>query len=180
MTAMPADWKRLASELVAENGIFRLRRDRVVHPATSFELDAYVLECSDWINVIPLTDDRRVVLVKQFRFGVEGFTLEIPGGMCEGDEPPIDAARRELGEETGYDARELVPLGWVHPNPAVQTNRCHSFLALGAYPAGDPRPDEDEAFEVSTVPLDRIPLLIRDGTITHSLVIAAFHLLSLR
>ena len=142
--------------------------------------DFWVVEAPDWINVVPLTGDGRVVLVRQYRFGIEGFTLELPGGMCEAGEPPLDAARRELREETGYDARELVPIGWVHPNPAVPTTRCHTFLATGAHPAGDPHPDEDEAFEVVTVPLDGIPALIRDGTITHSLVIAAFHLLSLR
>jgi 8-oxo-dGTP pyrophosphatase MutT (NUDIX family) len=130
--------------------------------------------------VVPLTDDRRVVMVRQYRFGIDGFTLEIPGGMCDGGEPPLEAALRELKEETGYEVRETVSLGWVHPNPAVQTNRCHTFLALGAHPAGPPQPDEDESFEVSAVPLDDIPGLIRDGTITHALVIAAFHLLSLR
>ncbi len=172
-------WRRLGSERLQRCTVFDLDRVRF-EPPDGPAKDYWVVEAPDWINIIPLTDDGRVVLVRQYRFGIEGFTLEIPGGMCEGAEPPLDAARRELREETGYDAREIVPLGWVHPNPAVQTNRCHSFLALGAHPAGDPRPDEDEAFEVSTVPLDRIPSLIRDGTITHSLVIAAFHLLSLR
>jgi len=172
-------WRRLGSERLQRCVVFDLDRVRFEPPEGPAK-DFWVVEAPDWINVIPLTDDGWVVLVKQYRFGIEGFTLEIPGGMCDGAEPPLDAARRELREETGYEARELVPLGWVHPNPAVQTNRCHTYLALGAHPAGDPSPDEDEAFEVSTVPLDGIPALIRDGTITHSLVIAAFHLLSLR
>ena len=172
-------WRRLGSERLQRCVVFDLDRVRFEPPEGPAK-DFWVVEAPDWINVIPLTDDGRVVLVKQYRFGIEGFTLEIPGGMCDGAEPPLDAARRELREETGYEARELVPLGWVHPNPAVQTNRCHTFLALGAHPAGPPQPDEDESFEVSAVPLDDIPGLIRDGTITHALVIAAFHLLSLR
>jgi 8-oxo-dGTP pyrophosphatase MutT (NUDIX family) len=172
-------WRRLGSERLQRCEVFDLDRVRF-DPPDGPARDFWVVEAPDWINVIPLTDDGRVVMIRQFRFGIEGFTLEIPGGMCDGGEPPIEAARRELREETGYAARELVPLGWVHPNPAVQTNRCHSYLALGAHPAGPPDPDADEAFEVSTVSLEEIPRMIRDGTVTHALVIAAFHLFSLR
>ena len=78
----------------------------------------------DWINVIPLTDDGQVVMVRQYRFGIEGFTLEIPGGMCDPGEPPLEAARREMREETGYAPSEMIELGWVHPNPPLQNNRC--------------------------------------------------------
>jgi len=115
-------WRRLGSERLQRCVVFDLDRVRFEPPEGPAK-DFWVVEAPDWINVIPLTDDGRVVLVKQYRFGIEGFTLEIPGGMCDGAEPPLDAARRELREETGYEARELVPLGWVHPNPAVQTNR---------------------------------------------------------
>jgi len=172
-------WRRLGSDRVQRCSVFDLDRVRF-EPPDGPARDFWVVEAPDWINVIPLTDDGRVVMVRQYRFGIEGFTLEIPGGMCDGTEPPLDAARRELREETGYEAREITPLGWVHPNPAVQTNRCHSYLAFGARPAGPLSPDDDEAFEVSTVLLEDVPRFIRDGTITHALVIAAFHLLSLR
>jgi 8-oxo-dGTP pyrophosphatase MutT (NUDIX family) len=172
-------WRRLGSERLQRCVVFDLDRVRFEPPEGPAK-DFWVVEAPDWINVIPLTDDGRVVLVRQYRFGIEGFTLEIPGGMCDPGESPADAALRELREETGYAAAEFVPLGWVHPNPAVQTNRCHSFLARGARLAGPPSPDEDEAFEVETVRLDDVPRLIRDGTITHAHVVAAFHLLSLR
>lgn len=174
-------WRRIKSERLHHCRVFDL--DRVhCEPAagTSPPRDYFVVDAPDWINVIPLTDDRRVVMVRQYRVGIDGFTLEIPGGMCDGEEPPVGAAWRELREETGYEAREMIPLGWVHPNPAIQNNRCHSFLARGASPAGAPRPEGDEEFEITTVPLNEIPALIRDGTITHSLVITAFHLLNNR
>ena len=171
-------WRRVASERLQRSPVFDLDRVRFEPGDGSPPREFWVVEAPDWINVVPLTDDRRVVLVRQYRFGVEGFTLEIPGGMCDVLEPPARAAARELREETGYEAREIVPLGWVHPNPAIQTNRCHSFLAIGARSTTEPEPDADEAFEVSTVPLDEIPRLIRDGTITHSLVVAAFYLLA--
>jgi len=90
----------------------------------------------------------------------------------------VEAARRELREETGYDSDDLVDLGWVHPNPAVQTNRCHTFLARNARLAGPPAPDDDEAFEIVTYPLTEVPELIRSGAITHALVVAAFYRMS--
>jgi ADP-ribose pyrophosphatase len=130
--------------------------------------------------VIPLTDDGRVVLVRQYRFGTEDFTLEIPGGMCDSDESPLRAAAREMREETGFEARQIVPLGFVHPNPAIQTNRCHSYLARGARRVQDPTPDPFEQIEVDSVPLAEIGRLVREGAITHALVVTAFHLLSLR
>jgi 8-oxo-dGTP pyrophosphatase MutT (NUDIX family) len=139
----------------------------------------YVIEAPDWINVVPLTLDRRVVFVRQFRYGTNDFTLEIPGGMCDPGEQPRASALRELREETGYATVDLVDLGWVHPNPAIQSNRCHTFLARDVVRVGDPAPDGDEAFEIVTAPLDEVPGLIRDGAITHSLVVAAFYRLGL-
>jgi ADP-ribose pyrophosphatase len=130
--------------------------------------------------VIPLTDDGRVVLVRQYRIGTGTFTLEVPGGMCDREEPPERTAAREMREETGFEAREIVPLGFVHPNPAIQTNRCHHYLALGARSVAEPTPDPFEQIEVDTVPLAQIPRLMREGAITHALVVTAFHLLSLR
>ena len=157
--------------------MFDLDRVSFLKPGGAGVRDFYVVSAPDWINVIPLTRDDRVVLIRQYRFGIEGFTLEIPGGMCDEDELPADAALRELREETGYQPGELVPLGWVHPNPAIQTNRCHSFLARGARRVGPPEPDPDESFDVVEVALDDIPGLIAGGKITHALVVTAFHLL---
>jgi 8-oxo-dGTP pyrophosphatase MutT (NUDIX family) len=173
-------WRRVGSRRLQDCGIFQLDRASFRPPDGSPARDFHVLAAPDWINVIPLTDDRRVVLIRQYRFGVEDFTLEIPGGMCDDGEAPADAARREMLEESGHDAREIVPLGWVHPNPAIQNNRCHSFLARGAFPAAGLRPDPDEAFEIVEAPLVEIPRLIAAGRITHALVVTAFQLLSVR
>ena len=90
------------------------------------------------------------------------------------------AVRRELREETGYAARSWKRIGVVHPNPAIQGNRCFTYLATGCRKVGDLMPDEGEDLAVELIPLRRIPDLIRKGRITHSLVIAAFHFLSLR
>jgi len=139
--------------------------------------DFYLIEAPDWINVIALTPDRDVLLLKQYRWGVEGFTVEIPGGMCDPGESPLESARRELREETGHEAAELVELGWVYPNPAVQSNRCYTYLARDVRRVGEPTPDPNEAFEQLQVPLADIPKMIATGEINHALVVAAFQLL---
>ena len=100
-------WRRIGSRRIARCGIFDLDQVRFQPPDEDPARPFYVIEAPDWINVIPLTADRRVLMVRQFRFGIEDFTLEIPGGMCDEGERPIDAARRELREETGHDTDEL-------------------------------------------------------------------------
>lgn len=173
-------WRRIESRRAQRCRVFDLDEVRFEPPDQRPAAWFYIIDAPPWINVIPLTDDDRVLLIRQYRFGTEEITLEIPGGMCDGDEPPVEAARRELREETGHDARELIELGWVHPNPAIQNNRCYTYLARGLSKVGSPEPDAHEAFELVTVPLARIPELITGGEITHALVIAAFHLLDQR
>jgi 8-oxo-dGTP pyrophosphatase MutT (NUDIX family) len=91
------------------------------------------------------------------------------------DLDPAAAAAREMREETGYEAERLVPLGVVHPNPAIQGNRCHTFLAENAFRVGDLRPDETEDIRVVLHPVREVPGLLREGRITHALVVAGLY-----
>ena len=117
-------------------------------------------------------------MVRQFRHGIEDFTLEIPGGMVDPeDADPRTAARREMQEESGYDSPDIIELGKVHPNPAIQGNYCHSFLARGVREGPKVELDTTEETEVVLVPLASIKDLIASGEITHALVIAAFSFL---
>jgi len=115
------------------------------------------------------------VLVQQYRHGLKAVTLEIPGGLVENGESPLQAAKKELRQETGYEAAEWIDLGSVHPNPAIQSNSCFSFVAKGAHSVGDLELDEREDIEVILKPLAQVPQLIREGSITHSLILAAFY-----
>lgn len=172
---VPKPWDIVSSERRDRLRIFGLRIDRAVSPRTGAAHDFYVLEADSWVNVIPITPQREVVLICQYRHGTREVTLEIPGGIVESTDSPQEAARRELSEETGYEAREFVGLGFVHPNPAFLDNRCYTFLAQDARPTSLQTLDEKEDIQVLLKPLAEIPKLIREGTITHSLVVAAFY-----
>jgi 8-oxo-dGTP pyrophosphatase MutT (NUDIX family) len=132
--------------------------------------DAYVIRCGDWCNTIAVTPDDRVVLVWQYRFGSDSMSLEIPGGGVDPGEDPAVAAARELREETGYVATSLEPLLVVDPNPAIQANRCHTFIARGAVRTASTAFDAMEEIETVLVPADRIADLLDGGQVRHSLV----------
>jgi ADP-ribose pyrophosphatase len=174
-------WQTVATERVYSTPIFDLHRRKSTHPKRG-ERDFYVLAAPAWVNIIPLTRAREVVLVRQYRHGVSAFTLEIPGGMMDPEDPsPAEAARREMREECGYDSDVIIPLGSVHPNPAIQPNFCHSFLARNVRKVTEPDPNigGSEETQVVVVRLAEIKQMIGTGKITHALVIAAFALFQL-
>ena len=174
----PLQWRVISREAAHDYRIFGTRWICAEHPITGEVRRFVVLDPTDWVNVIALTRDDRVVLVRQFRVGAEEVFVEIPGGMVDPGEAPRDAAARELLEETGYVAREWRALGVVRPNPAIQGNRLHTFLALDAEPAHAPTPDGGEVLAVETRSLDELTEMLATGAIDHALVTAAFtHLL---
>ncbi len=172
MTVKP--WNVVASEALLEARIFTLRRDRARSPTTGREAAFQVLEAPDWVNVIAITPDEDVLLIRQYRHGTREVTVEIPGGTVDPGEDPLHAAKRELAEETGFEADRWEPCGIVEPNPAFLTNRTYTFVAHDVRQTGPQRPDEHEEIAVERFPLRRIPELLRDGTIRHALVVCAF------
>ena len=168
-------WTIVSSHVDKSYRVFNLRHDRARSPRTDETHDFYILESPSWVNVIPVTETGEVILIRQYRFGIHDMTLEIPGGLMEPSDSPEEAARRELREETGYREGKLIPLGMVHPNPAIQNNVCHTFLASDVYREGELIQDEREDIEVVLRKLSEIPRLIREGTISHALVVAAFY-----
>ena len=177
----PAPWEVLSRKLLQKTVVFDLFVQRLKSPRNGVEDDFYYIDVVDWVNVIALTPAQEVVMVEQFRFGIHDVSLELPGGMLDGaDADPAKAVLRELQEETGYVVESLVPLGSVHPNPAIQTNRCHFFFAEDARLESGQNLDRLEDIAVRLVPLNEIPELIVDGAITHSLMTNAFLQLMLR
>ena len=131
------------------------------------------------MNIIPLTADQQVVMVRQYRHGSKQITLEIPGGLVDPGDTPEKAASRELLEETGYQAEAWEKIGVVSPNPAIFNNRCYTFVARSLKKVSDPTPDQTEDIDVVLIPISDIPQLVRKGVIDHALVIAAFYWYSL-
>lgn len=175
---MVENWEKLGSEYLGDFRIFRIRQDTSRSPRTGNVHRFFVLESPDWINVIPLTPEGNVVMIHQYRHGTEDVTLEVPGGMVDDeDADPSVAAARELREETGYEAEQIIHLGTVAPNPAFLNNRCHSYLAVNARRVTQKQLDGAEDIWYEEIPLKEIPGLIRAGKITHSLTITAFYFL---
>lgn len=155
--------------------VFSVRMDTSLSPRTGMEHDFYIIESRNWINVIPLTADHQVVMIRQYRHGSREVTLEIPGGLIDPGDTPEKAAARELLEETGYGAEEYVQIGVVNPNPALFNNRCYTFIARNAQKIRAPMPDQTEDIEVVLMPISDIQELISRGEVDHAMVIAAFY-----
>jgi ADP-ribose pyrophosphatase len=176
---MMKDWNYLYSKTVFRNRLVCVRQDKYHFLPNDIIKDFTVFELGDWVNIIPLTEDGHVVTIRQFRHGVRRETIEIPGGLIsEDDSSPMEAAVREMEEETGYHSIDVVHIGTVEPNPALQTNRCYSFLAKNVYSRSPQLLDPTEAIRVELIQKEDIYRMIRETKITHGLVIAAFaHLL---
>ncbi len=169
-------WESLEHKTLLETRIFDVRSTRFRHPVRLVERDFIVIDPPDWVNVIALTPDHRLVLVRQFRYGANAFSLEVPGGMIERGEEPALAGVRELQEETGYVGAPARLLGSVQPNPAIQSNRCHFLLVEQAVATMPIAWDHDEEIEICTLPVEEVFTLARAGGITHALVLNALFL----
>jgi ADP-ribose pyrophosphatase len=167
---------RVSERPLATTRILELRSVRYRSARRGTEGDYTVIAAPDWVNVIALTPAGHLVLVRQFRYGIDDLSLEIPGGVIEAGEDPLAAGQRELQEETGYAGGPVQLLGSVHPNPAIQSNRCHLVLVENAELRGATAWDHDEDLAVTTAPVDEVLGWARSGRITHSLVICGLFL----
>jgi ADP-ribose pyrophosphatase len=135
----------------------------------------YAIRPPDWVNVVAILEHDRVVLIEQWRHGVLHPTIEIPGGVIDPGESPETAAARELAEETGYTAHRWTYLGASEPNPAIQSNRCHTYLAEGCRP-GPTRFDANERIRSFALPFEESLAWVKQGRITHALAIVGLTL----
>jgi 8-oxo-dGTP pyrophosphatase MutT (NUDIX family) len=152
-----------------------VNRTLVRPPGSAAAHPFYSIEADSWVNVVPITRDEQVVMVRQYRHGSREVTLEIPGGIVDPGEEPAAAAARELVEETGHRAIRMRALGSLNPNPALFGNRVYTFLAEAVERVCDVMNGPLEETVVELVPVREVPALVRSGEIDHALVIAALH-----
>jgi ADP-ribose pyrophosphatase len=166
-------WEQLSEETLCRYKVFHVKKARRRSPRTGADIGFFLIDTPDWVNVLPITADGQVVMVRQFRHGPQRVTLEVPGGLIDSHEhDPALAAARELREETGYEAERLELLGVMNPNPSMMQNRCFAYLATGCRPAGELRMDPGEDIEVVTLPLAELDARIAAGAIEHAIVLA--------
>ncbi len=175
-TLMIQPWKKIRSKLLGDFRIFKLRSDFKISPRTGKEHDFFVLDSVNWVNVVAVTPDQRLVMVEQFRHGSNTVELEIPGGMMDaGETDPVATAVRELREETGYAGEHARLLGKIHSNPAILSNVTYTVLIENCRLQHGVEFDSGEDLITRLVPVAEIPKLVADEKIGHSLVVVALY-----
>lgn len=162
-------WELRAPKTIGEFGIFSVRRSALHDSEGNPKRDVHTFLVRDWCNIVPVTADGRVLLVWQYRFGTDEFSLELPGGVIDPGEEPLAAALRELKEEAGATSSRVELLSVLEPNPALQGNLLHSYIAWDIEVSHGTAFDELEELESLLVPIADIPTLLDDGVIRHAL-----------
>lgn len=168
-------WRIVKDKKLVETPIFDLQEKHLDAPGQSVDHPFYVLSAPDWINIIALTDEdpENIVLVEQYRAGINEATLELPGGMIDEGENALTAAKRELKEETGFESELWTSLGSVSSNPAILSNRTHLFLAEKCVKTTEQNTDGSEDIAVHLTDMDHFLSLTAEGTVHHAIVVAA-------
>jgi 8-oxo-dGTP pyrophosphatase MutT (NUDIX family) len=172
----PANLSRWATNderILASTRVFDLLAANVQCPRSGLHKEFYKLSANPWVNIIAITPQQDLLLIRQYRFGSGCVEIEIPGGVVDQGENPLQAGIRELREETGYGGGEARLIGWVRPNPAIQDNICSTILVEPVKKIDDPRLEDMEDIEVFTVPVNEALAMVATGEIRHGLVLNA-------
>ena len=169
------DWQKLDSRYDDEAGLmlFAKRIDRLRNPRNDKVFERLVLESVDWVNVVALTPSGESIMIRQYRFGVSYTTLETPGGMVDPGESHLQAAQRELLEETGYATEQWTYLGAVEPNPAFHNHLCHHWLAENVVAAQQQMLGDGELIRVELMRPDQVRAAVQSGELKHALALSA-------
>ncbi len=169
-------WNMLSEKDWAKCAVFNIKEQVFAHP-DGRQGSFYVSETKDWVQVFALTCDKKIVLVKQYRFGIQGFSIEPAGGVIEDGECPINAGIRELQEETGYVGKNPILIGKVSSNPAIMDNYSHFLLISDCEKLCETNFDENEDVECIVISLDELDAMVAKGEMHHSISLAGLYFL---
>jgi len=168
-------WQKLASKYLVREKWATLRVDEVKLPGGIIKDDYYVLEYPNWVTAIALTEAGKIIMVRQYRHAADIVSLEVPGGVIDGDETPEFAVKRELLEETGYSFKTCKLLAELYPNPATADNRTFTYLLTGGVKTHEQHLDEHEILNVEEYTINEVKQLVKDNKIAQALHVAALY-----
>ncbi|MCH2207208.1 MAG: NUDIX hydrolase [Lentisphaerales bacterium] len=170
-------WQLSSSKVIFHSKIFTIESHWATNPRNGVSDEFYSAKFPDWVNVIALTPEEEVLLIRHFRHGTRKFEIEVPGGCIDKGENPLHAAVRELAEETGYSGDLPILLGQLSPNPSLQDNSCYTVLINNCQQTQAMNLDDGEDIEVFKVSLAEVKDLIFNGKISNTMVVSAFYFL---
>ena len=163
-------WRIISSEYLFKDLWFTVRKDRCETPDGKIIDPYYVYEFPTWVTALALTNDKKVIMVRQYRHAIGDVCLEIPGGCVDQDDKSLqNAIARELLEETGYSFKEYTYLGKISPNPSTNDNWMHMFLATGGDKTHDQNLDDNESIEVELYSIDALKSLLKENKIVQAM-----------
>jgi 8-oxo-dGTP pyrophosphatase MutT (NUDIX family) len=168
-------WQKLASRYLVKEKWATLRVDTVMLPNGTVKDDYFVLEYPDWATAVALTEAGKIILVRQYRHAADIVSLEVPGGVIDGDEGPEAGVKRELLEETGYTFKTCKLVAELYPNPATSNNVTFTYVLTGGIKTHEQHLDEHEILNVEEYTIDEVKLFIKDNKIAQALHVAALH-----
>lgn len=168
-------WKVLSSEYLFNDLWFKVRKDVCETPEGKIVDPYYVYEFTEWVAAVPVTEEGKIVMIRQYRHAYGDVCIEFPGGCVDNTDKNFEeSVKRELLEETGYSFTSFKSLGVISPNPSTNNNLMHMFLATGGKKIAEQILDQSEEIEVDLFTIDEVKQLIRENKIIQAMHVTCF------